>query len=148
MQWSSSLSSGSAAFDLARRRCIAALARLEAATDRQYHAHLLALTGTLRAAFDEEEHLMENMGFPELVAHRAQHKRVLGALQDVESHTVRSNFSAARELAALLPHWFLFHWVHMDTTLIVAADMAATGTPPRPAPPQRQAGGVPGCALR
>lgn len=147
MQWSSSLSSGSATFDLAHRRCVAALARLETATDRHYHAHLLALTATLRAAFSEEEHLMENMGFPELLAHRTQHKRVLSALQDVESHTVRGNLYAARELVALLPHWFLFHWVHMDTTLVVAADMAATGT--RPAPPHQHASGsVQGCPLR
>lgn len=148
MQWSSSLSIGSATFDRAHRRCMAALAMLESATDRQYHLHLQALIDTLHAAFAEEEHLMENIGFPELIAHRTQHRRVLKALQDVESHTARSNFSAARELVALLPHWFLFHWVHMDTTLVVAADFAAAGKYPAAAPHQPAGGKVHACAFR
>ncbi|MDQ1812332.1 hypothetical protein RBA41_03355 [Massilia sp. CCM 9210] len=69
------------------------------------------------------------------------------ALQEVESHTVRSNFSAARELVALLPHWFLFHWVHMDTTLVVAADLAASATAPAPPSHQPAQGALPARAL-
>lgn len=46
MQWSSSLSAGSPSFDLARRRCITALKRLETATGRQYCCHLQALGHT------------------------------------------------------------------------------------------------------
>lgn len=125
MQWSSSLSIGNASFDLAHRRCITALASLETATDGQYRGQLRNLDATLRAAFGDEEELMENMGFPELIAHRSQHQRILNALQEAESHTGPGNLSAARELVALLPHWFLFHWVQMDATLAVAADLAA-----------------------
>lgn len=148
MQWSSSLSICSATFDRAHRRCMAAQAQLETATDRQYQLHLRALIDTLQAAFAEEEHLMESIGFPELIAHRTQHKRVLKALQDVESHAARSNFAAARELVALLPHWFLFHWVHMDTTLVVAADFVAAGKHPA-APPHQPAGdSAHACAFR
>jgi hemerythrin len=147
VQWSSSLSIGNATFDLAHRRCITALGRLETAPDRQYHCHLQALGDTLRVAFDDEERLMENMGFPELLAHRTQHKRVLAALREVESHTICSNFSAARELVALLPHWFLFHWVHMDTTLVVAADLAASAQGPAPPSYQAASGASPARAL-
>ena len=49
-------------------------------------------------------------------------------------HTARSNLASARELVALLPHWFVFHWVHMDTTLVVAVDFAAGKHPAAPSP--------------
>lgn len=124
MEWSSSLTSGSVPFDLARRRCLAAQARLEGAPAHQFQAHLVALIDTLSTAFGEEERVMENMGFPELIAHRAQHQRVLVALQSAASHAARGNVGGARTLAALLPHWFVFHWVHMDTTLVVAASLS------------------------
>lgn len=146
MEWSSSLSSGNVAFDLARRHCLAALARLEQAPVNQFQPHLRALIDTLSAAFGEEERVMENMGFPELMAHRAQHQRVLVALQGAASQAAHGNVCAARAVVALLPHWFVFHWAHMDTTLIVTASFAASGTPApsaarRPASSTRRAPG-------
>lgn len=130
MQWSSSLSCGNIPFERARHRCITALARRETAPYDQYHGNFQVLIDTLRAGFAEEERLMENIGFPELVAHRKQHQRVVSALREVASRARRGDFPAASELVALLPNWFLFHWVHMDTTVVVAVGFAAASCAP------------------
>lgn len=146
MEWSSSLASGSISFDLARRRCLAAQARLETAPDHQYLVQLRALLVTLQTGFDEEQTMMESMGFPELTAHCAQHQRVLTALQEVASLAARCDFFAARALIALLPHWFLFHWVSMDTTLVMAAESVAAGRPLAPPTPWPRGDSLPGRA--
>ncbi len=127
MEWSSSRFSGSAPFDLARGRCLAAQARLAQAPERQFQPYLPALTDILNAAFGEIERMMENMGFPELMVHRAQHQRVLGALQGAETHAAHGRACGARALVALLPHWFVFYWVRMGTTLVAATRLAASG---------------------
>jgi hemerythrin len=136
MQWSPALSIGSAPFDAAHRRCINALAQLETAPDHQYLGQLRTLCATLRAGFDEEEAMMENMEFPERTTHCAQHRRVLNALHEVASLAAQRDFTGARALVALLPHWFLFHWVRMDMTLVMAAESVAAGRPLAP-PSQR-----------
>jgi hemerythrin len=136
MQWSPELSIGSAPLDAAHRRCITALAQLGTAPDHQYQLRLRALCDTLQAGFDEEEQMMANIGFPERATHCAQHSRVLSALQEVASLAGARDWSGARALVALLPHWFVFHWVRMDTTLVMAAASVAAGRPLAP-PPQR-----------
>lgn len=119
MHWSANLSSGSAVIDHAHRRCIAALEQLEAAPHHQYLPQMHGLIETFHRCFNEEEQLMEAIGFPELDQHRLQHGRLMSALHEAASKANSDHCASARDLVRLLPQWLLFHWVHMDTTLAV-----------------------------
>jgi hemerythrin len=80
MTWSSSLSIGSASFDLAR---------LETATYPPFRQLLDTLAATKLAGLDKEHDLMDTMDIPERIAHRAQHQPVLTALHGVAPHAAR-----------------------------------------------------------
>jgi len=81
MHWSSSLSSGSAVIDHAHRRCIGALEKVERAPHHQFLLQLQALIETFRRCFDEEERLMEAIGFPDLNQHRTGNPPINDARQ-------------------------------------------------------------------
>lgn len=127
MHWSSSPSSASAVIDHAHRRCIGALEKVEAAPGHQFLLHLQGLIETFHRCFDEEERLMETIGFPELDQHRAQHGCVLSALHEAVSKAHGDHCSSARDVVRLLPQWLLFHWIHMDTALAATSSSIGLG---------------------
>ena len=65
---------------------------------------------------------MEEIDFPGIQNHCEQHAKVLNALHRVVREASQGNCMAARKMIRLIPQWFLFHLLTMDTALAVAID--------------------------
>lgn len=95
---------------------------LAAAPDHEFNDGLVQFVAGVEDDFRWEEILMEEIDFPGIQSHREQHVRVLNALHRVVREAMQGNCTAARKMIGLIPQWFLFHLLTMDTTLAVAID--------------------------
>lgn len=120
MKWLPDMAVGIDEMDQAHKWFLTELERLQTVPDFTLGAEIMVLTSAMACDFQEEESLMEEIGSPDLHAHREQHKRVLEAFQDIAP----GDFPSMREVLAMMPRWFLFHLTAMDFPLAIAARSA------------------------
>lgn len=122
--WSPQMSLGIPAVDAAHKNFVDELARLTEATDSEFGTSFNALITHMEGDFREEEAVMEEIDFASIQSHREQHARVLGALHHVVPDVLSGQFTAARRVLELIPHWFMFHLLTADAALVAALDLA------------------------
>ncbi len=93
--------------------------------DAEQRKSLEDRTATIRATIDfaklhfaEEEHAMEAAGFPEIEAHRAEHRQLLSRLEDVAGSCEYGNGVAAYDFAAELYTWMHGHLLKSDALYV------------------------------
>ena len=64
--------------------------------------------------FRGEEQLMEQLGFPGLAEHRAEHHRLLGQIRESSTRVQRSGDVPVRALLQFLRDWYLEHFEGPD----------------------------------
>lgn len=121
IEWSDEIKVGVPSIDADHRHLIALTNDfLTAAEGEALMPHLAAILGELinatRAHFQAEERLLDQCGYPYLVAHQAEHARLL-----IEAQQLHDRFSQPEEDARLafetahyLQHWLLDHVVTSD----------------------------------
>jgi len=67
-----------------------------------------------RMHFQSEEQLMELHGFPGLVEHREEHKRLLAQLEDTVSRLQHDETVNINEFLSFLHNWFVHHVEGLD----------------------------------
>lgn len=123
IKWSQDMSLGIKEMDSAHKAFLEDLTELLTTADESFAPAFMRMIDQVEKDFHEEEELMEEIDYPGLQGHRAQHARVLGALHHVAPHVMNGDVSLGREAAELLPQWFLFHLSTMDTALAFALDL-------------------------
>ncbi len=124
LAWSPYLALGNRNIDNAHKALVPVLAQVGQVPDAQLSTAMWGLVARLEVDFRAEETMMESIECPELRPHREQHARLLGTLHGAAAAAENGAFDEARSVAALLPHWFMFHLATMDQSLVVALDMA------------------------
>ncbi|MET0963469.1 MAG: hemerythrin family protein [Noviherbaspirillum sp.] len=119
--WSPRMSLGMPAVDATHRELLDELASLEQASDAEFGASYARFVAKVERDFREEEELMEQMSFSGLANHREQHARMLGGLHHVAIQVMAGDIAAGREVAALMPGWFMLHIETMDGALALSA---------------------------
>ncbi len=76
--------------------------------------------------FEAEERFMENMGFPGLAPHRAEHQRLLIRVRVLQGRLAQ-HIPVAREVAALLAGWLKHHISEMDMAYVAFTKERARG---------------------
>ena len=123
LKWSPEMVLGIPNIDALHRALVNTLAAVSVASDENFTPLYNVLVDDMERDFYEEERQMEEIGFPDLHAHREQHARVLSAMHHAESNVASGNIAAARDVVALLPEWFTFHVSTMDATLAIAIQL-------------------------
>ncbi len=139
LRWTPAMRLGIDSMDQAHQRLLLALARLESGPDSALPLGLATLIASMEHNFRAEEQLMAAIDYPELARHRLQHRTIIEALRQAAPAAQDRDMAAsptaaptaAREIIALMPHWFLFHLTNMDMALSVAAKLADGWTPTR-----------------
>lgn len=123
LKWSPEMVLGIPNIDALHRALVNTLAAVSVASDENFTPLYNVLVDDMERDFYEEERQMEEIGFPDLHAHREQHARVLSAMHHAESNVASGNIAAARDVVALLPEWFTFHVSTMDAQLAIAIQL-------------------------
>ena len=77
-------------------------------------AHLEQLLNFTTMHFQGEERLMEQLGFPGLTEHRAEHQRLLAQIQESSHRVQRNGDVPVRTLLQFLRDWYLEHFEGPD----------------------------------
>ncbi|MCW2306919.1 bacteriohemerythrin [Rhodobium gokarnense] len=102
--------------------------RLGEATDpAAFQALFAELSAHTEAHFAEEDRLMAESGFPALVEHRGEHRRVLGQIAQIGERVARGRIAMGRAWVAELPSWFDLHAASMDSALAAHLKKASIG---------------------
>ena len=64
--------------------------------------------------FDSEERFMEDIGFPELEAHRKAHQNLINEVNSAKEKYAQGDKGAVRSLAAFLLSWLYTHIAKTD----------------------------------
>lgn len=92
--------------------------QLSAAADPEFKQEYGRLIYKAERIFRTEEQWMEEIAFPELKHHRAQHASILGTLYRGQSKILAGNNQAGRHILDHdLPEWLLLHAFTMDVAL-------------------------------
>jgi hemerythrin-like metal-binding protein len=117
IEWSEGLVLGVDAMDDTHRafiRHLDALAEAEAAEMLQVFDALYAHTV---AHFEQEQRWMQQMPFPPIHCHVAEHEGVLEVMREVREHLENAHYEVGRVLARELAGWFKDHAATMDAML-------------------------------
>lgn len=91
--------------------------RLSSVTDAEFAAAFESLLKEVHEHFKEEEQAMEEIGFPGISCHRAQHAQALDALQQACLRAREGAIAEGREIGGLFLQWLDFHIATMDRML-------------------------------
>jgi hemerythrin-like metal-binding protein len=117
IEWSEALVLGVDAMDDTHRafiRHLDALAEAEAAEMLKVFDALYAHTV---AHFEQEQRWMQQMPFPPIHCHAAEHEGVLDVMREVREHLENAHYEVGRVLAHELAGWFKDHAATMDAML-------------------------------
>lgn len=114
LTWSNSCSVGVRAMDEQHGILMDAMNELRLAVQRgcgreQMGKHLGGLIELVSMHFRSEEQLMQRSGYPEVEAHRAEHKRLLKLLIDSAAHAERGVNVQLTDLLCLMRDSYLEH---------------------------------------
>lgn len=116
--WLSKISSGATYMDALHHDAVKVLMHLSTAVDREFHEGYSLLLRKVERIFRAEERWMEEISFPELPYHRAQHAQLLSTLYHGQSHIAKGDTQVGRNIVEkLLPEWLVLHGSTMDSAL-------------------------------
>jgi len=108
--------------DEEHRRLLRLIAQLrEAEQGKSRKNRTAAIRATLKFAklhFAEEELAMETAGFPEIEAHRAEHRQLLSRLEDVAANLENGDGVAIYDFATELYTWIHEHLLKSDAQYV------------------------------
>jgi|SRR5208282_3557021 len=122
LHWSERYRVGIAAVDYEHEELIALINRLYAALYTNYtklniSAFLGDLFKAISAHFALEEKFMQERGYSQLAAHKADHERLLDDLRDIMEGFEQSDAIDSSDLAGRLDLWFSKHFETHDAKL-------------------------------
>ena len=119
LEWSDSLSVGVPQMDEQHRKLVEILNRFYEAVEKgeRDEAIEMLLKGAEEYTvfhFQSEENFMEEIGFPELEAHRKAHQNLVNEVRMAKEKHARGDRKAVRGLAAFLLSWLYTHIAKTD----------------------------------
>jgi hemerythrin-like metal-binding protein len=120
IEWSDALLLGVDAMDGTHREFIAHLDALAEAAPARMLECFDRLYGHTHDHFRREQAWMEQIVFPPIHCHSAEHEGVLEVMRDVRCHLGAGDFEVGRVLARELAEWFRGHAATMDAMLAQA----------------------------
>jgi len=118
-QWSDELNTGVPEMDAQHRKLVEILNRFYDAVEKGEREE--AIGELLKGAeeytvfhFESEERFMEEIGFPELEAHRRAHQNLVNEVRSAKEKYAQGDTKAARSLAAFLLSWLYTHIAKTD----------------------------------
>lgn len=117
MEWKANYELGHPVMDDTHREyadLVTALATASKETELEQMDHLIEHTV---AHFDQENHWMEESGFPPIHCHEGEHNRVLASLKDIRAAIANGAVGTGRVAAGELEAWFASHAATMDAAL-------------------------------
>ncbi len=128
MEWQDKYTLGHDPMDETHKEFIELVNALAGASNEEAVAALKALITHSEAHFAQENHWMEESGFPPIHCHIGEHQRVLASLGSVLKMAEKGNPGLGRVVAGEMPAWFDNHAATMDAAL--AAHMRHVGYVP------------------
>ncbi len=108
--------------DEEHRRLLRLIARLrDAEQGKSRKDRVATIRATLKFAklhFAEEERAMEDAGFPQVEAHRAEHRKMLSRLESVTGSWEKGDGVAVYDLATELYTWIHEHLLKCDSQYV------------------------------
>jgi hemerythrin len=131
MNWGAAYETGIPAIDCQHQSLFKALKNLhEAIHDRTVQAEACVVLDFLdkyaRIHFTDEEVLMQRAGFPELSAHRAEHRSFQLRLHDLRTRYQGEPVGVSLETSMLLFEWFRDHILLQDMAFAEFTRKSAT----------------------
>jgi hemerythrin-like metal-binding protein len=117
IEWSAGLALGVDPMDDTHREFIDHLNALAEARDGQMLERFDVLYAHTVAHFEQEQRWMQQMPFPAMHCHVAEHEGVLDVLREVRGHLNNGHYDVGRVLARELAEWFRGHAATMDAML-------------------------------
>lgn len=117
LQWHDGLLLGYRPMDATHEEFVQCVAALQRATDDELPAALEAFADHARRHFGEEDHWMEQTGFPARQCHIDEHAAVLKSVCEVQALLGQGNTAICRHLAQELASWFPGHADYLDSAL-------------------------------
>jgi hemerythrin len=78
---------------------------------------LEALARQAQNHFANEEWLMRQHYYPEMLKHKAEHAKLMGQVQTLHAAVRSGRMALSKELVTFLEHWLISHMVGMDKSL-------------------------------
>lgn len=117
MEWSEALELGVDAMDGTHRQFVQHLNALGEASDADMLACFDAFYAHTVEHFAQENEWMQQINFPPVHCHTAEHEGVLEVMREVRGHLQAGNYEVGRVLARELAAWFQGHAATMDAML-------------------------------
>jgi hemerythrin-like metal-binding protein len=117
MEWSSALELGVDAMDETHREFVRHVNELGEASEPDMLARLDALYAHTVEHFRQEMQWMEQISFPPLHCHAAEHEGVLEVMREVRGYLEAGKYEVGRVLAREVAAWFQSHAATMDAML-------------------------------
>lgn len=108
---------GHSSMDDTHREFVALVDALLTVGDSDLAEALAAFARHAEAHFDQENHWMEQDGFPARDCHIDEHNKVLASVREVQQELAEGNIELVRQLAVALMDWFPAHADYMDSAL-------------------------------
>ena len=117
MQWKAEYAIGIAEIDSQHRTLIEFITEFEDALAGKVHWNtvqplVVRAREFVKFHFAVEESLMQIVGYPRLVPHRAEHRYVLTQFEALEQRVLGQEFKG--ELLPLISSWLLYHMIESD----------------------------------
>ena len=119
IEWSDqAFALGLTSMDTTHREFVVLVNALAHADDADFGQCLTRLHQHTRAHFAREDALMDQTRFPAATEHKAEHRRVLAELAQLQRRVDKGVISFARSyVRERLPEWFHLHLATMDSAL-------------------------------
>jgi hemerythrin-like metal-binding protein len=127
MEWSPALALGVDEMDETHREFVQHVNQLGAASDQDMLACLDALYAHTVGHFRQETEWMEQISFPPLHCHAAEHEGVLEVMREVRGYLEAGKYEVGRVLAREVATWFQSHAATMDAMLAQVLQAHAGG---------------------
>lgn len=104
--------------DALHHDCATALSRFAGTAESEFPDYYQALIAKVERIFRTEERWMEEIDFPELQPHRAQHASILGTLYQAQGRVMAGDVRCGQTvIETLLPECLILHASTMDCAL-------------------------------
>ena len=127
IEWNESLQTGVDAIDEQHHRLVEIFNELDAALQvgrahKQMRTILDELVEYTQSHFDDEEKLMEEMGYPELAGHRIEHRQLLDKVGRFQKKLDLGQERISRPVMQFLNYWLTKHILQSDMEIGVFAN--------------------------
>ena len=104
--------------DATHREFIAMINTLHGTPDKDFGLHFKRLYVHMEKHFEHEYELMKKSSFPAISEHSAEHRRILGELQQFNRRVQKGLYAFGRAyIRDTIQQWFHLHLITMDSAL-------------------------------